>query len=627
MTGRQPLEDTYQRRFDFAVWRRLFAFTGPYRRTLSALVAYAVGTAAVDAMFPLLTRRVVDDVLANGGDVRPLPYVVAYLALTIALSLFVRGFINRAGKIRTYVSHDIREAGFANLQRLSFSFFDRRPVGWLMARMTSDCERLSNILAWGILDLFWGGTLMTGIAVVMFVLEPRLAAIVLAVVPALAIVSALFQQRILGTARIVRKTNSRITASFNESISGVRTTKIFVREQENLGEFRQLTGEMFAASVRNALHSALYLPIVIAIGSVATALALGAGGRAVAVGGITVGTLIAFLTYVRHFFDPIQEMAHWFAEMQMAQASAERVMALVDAVPEIRDSEAVRERVAAAAPRAARDPEIAEDGGAARISRIGFDGVGFRYDEGERVLEDFDLEVEAGQTIALVGPTGGGKTTIVSLLSRFYEPTEGAVRIDGLDLRERSLSWLQSQLGIVLQQPHLFSGSVAENIRYGRLDATRDEIEAAARVVGAHDFIEGMPDGYASEVGQGGNRLSTGQKQLVSFARAILAEPQILVMDEATSSVDTETERHIQAGLEQVLAGRTSFVIAHRLSTIRNADRILLVEAGRIVEDGSHEELIKKRGRYFGLYTRQSLRESTRRKESWGTDGGELAPA
>ncbi len=619
MTGNTPPEETRPSDLDLGVWRKLFAYTRPYRRHVGGLVAAAIATAGVDTVFPLVTRRLIDDVVENGLEADLVPYGLTYLSLTAALSLCVWGFVHLGGLIRTHVSHDIRRDGFENLQLLSFSFFDRRPVGWLMARMTSDCERLSNIMAWGVLDFFWGVTLMSGIAIVMFTLQPRLAAIVLTVIPVLVIVSGFFQRRILTSSRVVRKTNSRITAAFNEAITGVRTSKVFVREEKNLDDFRGLTGEMYGASVRNALQSALYLPIVMTVGSVATGLALAAGGLEVTAARISLGTLVAFLTYTRHFFDPIQEMAHWFAEMQMAQASAERILGLIDEVPRVRDSDAVRARIEATAA-STMDPAnpVAEDGGPDRIGRIEFAGVGFTYEEGERVLEDFDLTVESGETIALVGPTGGGKSTIVSLLCRFYEPTEGRILLDGTDYRERGLHWLQSNLGIVLQAPHLFRGSLAENIRYGRLDATDAEVEEAARLVGAHEFILDMEEGYGTDVGEGGNRLSTGQKQLVSFARAILAEPRILVMDEATSSVDTETEGRIQEGLARVLADRTSFVIAHRLSTIRSADRILVIVDGRIAEAGNHGELLAIRGLYHDLYTQQSLRDSVRGgEETW----------
>jgi ATP-binding cassette subfamily B protein len=590
-----PEEEDFTKELDLELWRKLFAYTRPYKRTLVAL-CLAGGVAAIaDTAFPLMTRAVVDDV--SDGKLRfpLLAYGAAYLGLTLVMAASIRTFIRLAGKLRTHISYDIRRRGFARLQELSFSYFDRRPVGWLMARMTSDCERLSNILAWGVLDTAWGMTLLAGFAAVMIWMDARLAGLVLLVLPALVWVSLFFRRRILETARVVRKTNSRITASYNEGIAGVRTSKVFVRELENLADFRGLTGGMYDASVRNALYSALYLPIILTLGSLALGIALTAGGFAVSAGRISIGTLIAFFFYARQFFEPIQQLAGWFAEMQMAQASAERILGLIDTVPEVRDA-----------------PGVADAPHPPRIGEIEFRDVAFAYEPGAPVLEHFDLRVRPGETVALVGATGGGKTTIASLVCRFYEPTAGEIRLDGVDYRKRSLHWLQSNLGIVLQTPHLFSGSVADNIRYGKLDATGAEVERAARVAGAHDFIATLDKGYDAEVGEGGVRLSTGQKQLLSFARAILAEPQILVMDEATSSVDTETERRIQEGLARVLKGRTSFVIAHRLSTVRAADRILVIERGRIVEQGSHRELIAKGGRYRDLYTQQRLRESLR---------------
>ncbi|MHC4161111.1 MAG: ABC transporter ATP-binding protein [Planctomycetota bacterium] len=588
-------EEDYSKELDLALWRKLFAYTRPYRRSVIWICVAGVVTAFADTAYPLLTRAVIDDVKDHGVSARLVPYAVAWGAVTLVLAFCIWGFIWLAGKLRTHISHDIRRAGFEKLQQLSFSYYDRRPVGWLMARMTSDCERLSNILAWGVLDFAWGMTLLTCISAVMFWMDARLALAVLAVLPVLAWVSAFFRKRILRSARVVRKTNSRITASFNESIMGVRTSKVFVRHEENHREFRGVTGEMYHASVRNALHSALYLPVVLSLGTVATAVALTAGGFDVSAGRISIGTLVAFLWYTRHFFDPIQQLAHWFAEMPMAQASAERILGLIDTVPDIRDA-----------------PGIDDSDAPRRVGDIAFRDVSFAYKEGKPILEGFNLEVRPGETIALVGSTGGGKTTIVNLLSRFYEPAAGEIRLHGVDYRRRSLHWLQSKLGIVLQEPHLFRGSVAENLRYGRLDATDEEIAEAACLAGAHDFIVALEKGYETDVGEGGNRLSTGQKQLLSFARAILKRPQILVMDEATSSVDTETEQRIQAGLARVLEGRTSFVIAHRLSTIRAADRILVIEHGRIVEEGSHRELMAHRGRYHDLYTQQSLRESVR---------------
>ena len=606
-------EDEHRARgLDFGLWRRLWAYTRPYRREVALLCLFGVLTAAVDVSYPLVTRAVIDAVDQHGGQVDLKPYVLIYAGLTVVFCLSIAGFIRLAGKIRTHVACDIRRDGFDNLQQLSFSYFDRRPVGWLMARMTSDVERLSNILAWGVLDLVWGLTLMTGIATLMLVMDFQLGLVVLAVVPFLALVSVLFKRRILASSRLVRKTNSRLTASYNEAAVGVRTAKAFGREDADLKSFSGLSGTMEGASLRNAIQSALYLPAVLTLGSLATGLALAWGGVDVGAGRITIGTLIAFLTWTKHFFDPVQEMAHWFAEMQMAQASAERILGLIAEEPSIRDSALTRYVVEARRNGDRGDgSEVAEDGFADAFGTLEFRDVGFSYDGGrggEPVLEHFDLTMRPGESVALVGATGSGKSTIAGLACRFYEPTSGQVLLDGVDTRRRGLAWFRSNLGIVQQSPHLFSGSLADNIRYGQLDATDEEVAEASRLAGAHDFIAALPEGYATEVGEGGVRLSTGERQLVSIARALLKRPRFLVLDEATSSVDTETEQRIQRGLERVLSGRTSLVIAHRLSTIRSADRILVIDAGRIVESGDHETLMACRGRYFDLYTQQSLR-------------------
>ncbi len=626
MNAALPEEAPTDSGFDLDLWRKLWATTRPYRLRIWLLCFCACTTAAAEVALPQLTRHLLDELVARSTSVRLLPYAVGYGAISLGLVLSVVTFIHMGGFLRTAIAHDIRRDGFANVQRLSFSAFDRRSVGWLMARMTSDCERLSNILAWGVLDLFWAVTLMSGIALAMFLMDPLLAAGVLAVVPALIWISAFFKRRILHSAREVRGTNSRLTAAYNEGITGQRTSKVFVRQQANLEEFGALSQTMFSCSVRNQLLNATYVPLILTLGSVATALVVAAGGMQVAAGGMGLGTLIAFMMYTRFFFDPVNEISHWFAELQMAQASAERIMGLIEEVPEIADSESVRARVAATAAAPAREGR-APDGLAARIGQIEFRSVGFAYDGGRPILEDFDLRVSAGERVALVGSTGGGKTTLVSLLCRFYEPTTGAILVDGVDYRERSLGWYQSQLGIVLQTPHLFSGSVAQNIRYGRLDATDAEVAQAARLAGADALLEHLKEGFESQVGEGGGRLSVGQRQLVSLARAVLAEPQILIMDEATSSVDGKTERRIQRGLEGVLAGRTSFIIAHRLSTVRSADRILVIERGRIAESGKHEELLALEGHYHALYTQQSLRESGRDARDWGGAGELPEPA
>lgn len=609
-------EEALAAKVHLGLWKKLFAYTRPYRTELWLLAGCAVLTACMEVAYPLITKLVIDDVAENGMDANLWRWSGAYLVCTVLITASIGGFIWIAGKIRTHVSHDIRRDGFENLQRLSFSFYDYRPVGWLMARMTSDCERLSNILAWGFLDLIWGTTMMVGIAIAMLVMNTKLALAVLAIIPLLGWVSAKFKKRILKSAREVRRTNSRITASYNEAIMGVLTSKAFVREEENLGEFRHLTGGMYNASVTNMTLAATYVPIVLTLASLATGLTLAIGGFDLLGGVISAGTLIAFMAYTRHFFDPVEQLGHWFAEMQMAQASAERIISLIETIPDVRDSEDVLAVMAAQSEAPVRK-NVALDGGPAAIQSIELRDLSFAYDPEQPVLDKINLTVHAGETIAIVGPTGGGKSTLVNVICRFYEPTAGQVLIDGLDYRKRSLDWLQSNLGMVLQNAHVFSGSLMDNIRYGRLDATDDEVEDAARLAGAHDFIEAMEDGYDTDAGEGGSRLSAGQKQLVSFARAILADPQILVMDEATSSVDTETEQRIQQGLANVLSGRVSFVIAHRLSTIRSASRILVIEEGRITEQGSHDQLMAARGHYFDLYRQQSLSETTRDLDDW----------
>ncbi len=584
------------------IWRQLLTYALAYPRDLSVLAVCAIVVALCEISFPLVTKDVVDGVFLSGEDYPLAQAGWLYFALCVALGGAVLGFIWFGGKLRAHISHDIRQEGFKNLQRLPFEYYDFRPVGWLMARMTSDCERLSNILAWGILDLFWSLTIMLGVIIAMLIMEWRLALLILTTIPALVLISRYFQKRILKSARLVRKTNSRITGSYNENIMGVLTSKVFVKEADNLRRFGGLTDTMHGASIQNAVQAAVYLPIVITLGSLATGLALVMGGIESLWGWITPGTLIAFLTYTRHFFEPIEQLAHWFAELQMAQASAERILSLINEVPSIKDSEAVQARLAQA-PAA----NLAADGGQLDIQRVTFDQVSFRYATGLPVLKNIDLSLNSGQSLAIVGATGGGKTTLVNLLARFYEPTSGRILIDGVDYRERSLHFLQSNLGVVLQNSHIFAGTVRDNIRYGKLSASDQEIHAAAKSAGAADMIAQLEAGYDTLIEEGGTSLSSGQKQLIAFARALLRDPQILIMDEATSSVDTLTEQRIEIGLRALLKDRISVIIAHRLSTIRNADQICVLDQGEIIEMGSHEALIQQKGKYFQLFMQQSL--------------------
>lgn len=426
------------------------------------------------------------------------------------------------------------------------------------------------------------------LAVIMFVVNWQLALVAFGIVPILVGVSYLFQRVILKRFRIVRNINSQVTGGFNEGIRGAKTTKTLVRESENFREFSQLTGTMNTASIKAARISSIYLPFVLIMGSIGTALALWRGGATMTSAGITYGELVFFILCTTRFFDPVIEVSRVIAQFQYAQASAERVISLINTNPDIQDSGSLSVPIK---------------------GHIEFDNVSFQYVENEEVLKNFSLKVSAGETVALVGETGSGKSTIVNLICRFYEPVSGIIRIDGNDYREYTMESLQSQLGYVLQAPHLFSGTIRENIRYGRMDAADAEVESAAEMVNAHLFIEKFEAGYDTEVGEGGAMLSTGEKQLISFARALIAQPSIFVLDEATSSVDTETEVLIQHAIETLLTNRTSFIIAHRLSTIRSADRILVLDAGKVLEEGTHSELMQKDGHYCNLYTRQFKEE------------------
>jgi len=588
-------EEDFSNALQSELWLQLWGYARQHPRDLLWLSVCAIVTAAMEISYPLITRSVVDAVAVEKHSAVLWNYALLYALTTVVITVSIGGFIRIGGKLQTRISYDIRCDGFANLQALSFSYFNRRPVGWLMARMTADCDRLSNILVWGFLDAVWGVTMMIGIIIAMFWLHPVLATVVLCVLPVLAVVSLFFQRRLLTSARAATVINSRITANYNEAISGVLTSKVFVREQANLDEFSSLTRRLADAKVKNVTYASIYLPIVVTLASLAIGLTLVIGGIEVLGGAITVGTLVAFMAFANNIFEPVEQISGRFAEMQMAQASAERILGLINEEPAIQDAEDLKVDSADTTP----------------ITRIQLVDVCFAYDNAEPILVNINLDARFGNTIAIVGPTGGGKSTLVNVLARFYEPTEGSVLINGMDYRHYSQQWLQSRLGVVLQDNHIFSGSIMSNIRYGQLGATDSQIIEASKLVGAHEFIMTFDNGYNTQTGEGGNRLSAGQKQLVSLARAIVADPQILIMDEATSSVDTETEQQIQKGLATLLKGRTGFIIAHRLSTIRQADHILFIDQGRIAEQGTHKELMLKGGLYRGLYQLQQLQEST----------------
>ena len=602
-------ERDYTQRFSFSLWRKILAYAKEYHKDLYKLAAVMAVTAACDVIFPLMTTYAIDHFIPNldhPGGMEGVPgFITAYGAVLLIQVAAIFYFLYLGGKIEVGVCYTIRKQAFRKLQELPFSYYDRMPVGFLMSRMTSDTNRLGETIGWSLLDLAWGAVMIVATSAAMFFYNVRLTLVVLLVVPPLAVVSWWFQQRILKAYRDVRKTNSQITGAFNEGIMGAKTTKTLVREELNIQEFSLLTRNMKKSSVRAASLSAAYLPMVVALGSLATAYALWQGGQQVMIGGMTLGVLQLFVNYTVQFFEPIQNIAGVFAEMQSAQAAAERVLTLLETEPDIVDSDAVREQFGDNfRPKRENWPPLRGE--------VEFCHVDFQYQDGEKVLSDFNLKVRAGETIALVGPTGAGKSTVVNLVCRFYEPTAGEIKIDGVNYKERSQLWLESNLGYVLQEPRLFSGTIRDNIRYGRLDASDEEVEDAARLVNAEKFILGLDKGYDTDVGEGGSRLSTGEKQLISFARAILANPRLFVLDEATSSVDTQTEQIIQNAISKVLSGRTSFIIAHRLSTVRGADRILVIDGGKIAEMGTHQELLRKKGVYYQLYTNQFQEEQAR---------------
>lgn len=552
------------------------------------MLAFMVGIGAVallESYMTFLGKRIIDEGIVP-RDMEALTSIAKeYGLLLIIFAAFVWLFIFTAGTLGHRVQYDLRKQMFERIQELELGYFDRTPTGWLMSRATSDASRVGDLVSWGFLDIAWTIMSVTTSLIFMVIISWRMTLVVLVMIPLLAWVSIKFKARILKEFRLVRKINSKITNAYSESISGVRVVKSLRREEKNLGQFGELTDDMFTAGFRAAWLSALYLPIVIFISMLGVSGIVWFSGFENQVGGITIGGIQAFIGYITFMLWPIQQMAIVYAQMQQAVASAERIFSLLDTKPQIVD-----------APDAIDPGSIRGD--------ITFDHIDFQYEKGKPVLKDFYLHITHGETVAIVGPTGAGKSTIVNLLCRFYEPTKGTVRFNGQDYREMSLYAIHSRIGMVLQTPHLFSGTVLDNIKYGRLNATDDEAVEAARVAGAHQFIIDLDNGYETQVGEGGVLLSVGQKQLLSLARAILADPDIFIMDEATSSVDTLTEALIQQGMDVLMEGRTSFVIAHRLSTIKNADRILVIENGGVSEMGTHAELIRAKGHYYNLYTK-----------------------
>ena len=572
------------------VLKRLFGALRPHWKPLLGGVLAIVVVSLLDAYFTILSKRIIDEGILLQDKAAVLRFFGMYGAIVIIQAIGVFFFIFLVGVQGEGVRYELRKQLFNHLQQLSLSYFSNTPLGWIMSRVTSDTEKMAELLTWGIIDTTYAAVSIVVSAVFMFTINWQLALIVLLSLPAMMYAALKFRTRIYHHYRLSRKANSKMTASLNENITGVRVVKALRREDRNLQDFKVLSTAMYRSSYRAAYLSALFQPTIQVISAVSLGLILWRGGIKVELGSMTIGGLQAFVSYIMMILWPIQDLARVYADMQNAVASSERVFSLIDTQPGIHNR-----------PDAVSAASLAGD--------IDFEGVSFRYEEDEPVIQNLSFHIPYGQTVALVGPTGGGKTTIVNLLCRFYEPTEGVIRIAGTDYLNLTLETIQSRIGVVLQTPHLFSGSIRENIRYGKLDATDEEVEGAAKLAGAHNFITHFEHAYEQNVGEGGNLLSVGQKQLISIARAILSNPDIFVMDEATSSVDTLTEALIQNGMEKLMTGRTSFIIAHRLSTIKNADVILVIRDGQIAESGNHKSLMLLKGHYYKLYTQQFRHE------------------
>ena len=572
------------------VFKRIVGLLKPHWKWVVGFLVTIMLTSVIDAYFTYLSKEMVDVGITLKDKPALTRIAVIYGVFQLVQAGLVFTFIYLAGVLGERVQYDLRKMLFNHLQDLSLSYYAQNAVGRLIARVTSDTGRVSELLTWGVVDTTWAFMNISTSVIFMAIINWKLALIVSTIIPIMVYIAVQFRKHILVQYRISRRTNSQITGAYNENFQGVRVVKGLLREDENTKEFQQLTSRMYHASFRAAWLSALFLPTVQIIAAVALGLIVGYGGVQISLGLMTLGGIQAFVSYLTFMMWPIQEFARVYAEMQHSIASAERIFKLIDTPAEVHDrSDAIEAQ--------------------SLMGEIEFNHVDFYYEDRKPVLTDFTLNVKPGEMIALVGPTGGGKSTIVNLLCRFYEPRAGMIRINGHDYMDYTLASIHSRIGIVLQTPHLFSGSVRDNIRYGRLAATDDEIMDAAKIAGAHDFIVTLEKGYDQNVGEGGNLLSVGQKQLISLARAVLARPELFIMDEATSSVDTLTEALIQRGMEALMKGRTSFVIAHRLSTIRRANRILVIENGKIAEQGTHAELLKLRGHYYRLYTQQFRHE------------------
>lgn len=594
----EELEDLeIPKKRNFGPWKKILKTVLNHKWLVFGLVVSVALITVIDVIYPLLNQYAIShyfestdlDRFDNLGW-----FVGCYISVAVANAFIIFLYIYVANRIDICVSYDLRKEAYRKLQELPFSYFDLNSQGWIIARLTSDATKLSEIISWGAIELLEGLTSMIAVLCILLYLNSLLGLIVLILLPIVFVIVNLLRKKILNHYRESRKQNSIVTAAFNEGYMGAKASKSLVIENKNNEEFVVKATNLKKASIKALLFSSVLGPIVFIICYFAVGVTMYFG----TVLAVSVSTLYVFVDYTIRFFDPVISISSIIGDFQQAQASAERIIGLIDETPDIVDSPEVIEKYGTI-----YDPKY--ENFEELIGDVEFKDVTFKYKVGEEVLTNFNLKIKAGQTVALVGHTGSGKSTIVNLICRFYEPTSGQILIDGKDYKERSITWLHSNLGYVLQTPQLFSGTIIENVRYGNLNATDEECINALKMVSADSFIEKLEDGYNSTVGEGGNKLSIGEKQLISFARALVANPKILILDEATSSIDTKTESLIQNAINIASKDRTTFMIAHRLSTVVNADIILVMKDGKIVEQGRHHELLLNKGYYFELYKNQ----------------------
>lgn len=602
------------KKIKFSTWKKIIAIVLTNKRRLIWLVIFALILALLDAIIPLLntyaielfivSEEVTQEMVNQNFNQYFVPFIIINIIIAVLFALVVYGFIKQGSIIEAEVNYDLRKKTFHTLQRLSFSFYDNTPQGMIMARMTSDARRLSEVISWGVVDLVWAALSMVFTLIVLYIHAWQLALIVTISLPLMFLITFLFRKKVLTAHRKSRYYNSELTAQYNESFLGAKTTKSLVIETDRLDEFTKTAKTMRRSSVHAVVLSAMFSNVLLAVCYIVVGVTMVSGTylATLPTAIISIPVLYLFIRSAMNFFEPVMSLTNFVSQLQQAQASAERVIELMETKPEIEDSSLVTEKYGTLFEQRTENWEDMK-------GDIEFRDVTFYYKENEMILEHFNLKIKAGSKVAFVGHTGSGKTTLVNLISRFYEPKKGQILVDGRDYKERSLSWLHKRLGYVLQTPHLFSTTIMENIRYGRLSATDEEIIQASKEIGIHEFISKLDKGYQTEVGEGGNLLSLGQKQLISFARALIADPRILILDEATSSIDSQAEKMIQDATSRLLKDRTSLMVAHRLSTIVDADLIVLMSMGKIVEQGTHQELLEKRGAYFELYKNQFMQQ------------------